>query len=118
MLLSRQSHGYSFFASHTLFRNIFAYGEYAALRNNSLINPELGSPAKWQYEIMLGVGREFHLWKFMDMTVTVLYDFNYRNNDLHPLPVIVKIGYQFRKLGLFNKNKSDEQNKLPYSLKR
>ncbi|MEM6815076.1 MAG: hypothetical protein AAF600_11950 [Bacteroidota bacterium] len=42
---------------------------------------------------LLGVGRKFSLGKKIKLSVLMLYDLNYRNNNLNQRPFVPRIGY-------------------------
>lgn len=99
--LAGDAFGYSFFTNHDLFGGkMFAYGEFQRMRSGGVFKEPEG-PRLWQNAILLGVGKEFKLFKFLNMTAMVLYDVNHRNNNLYPSPFVTRIGYRFSELALW-----------------
>lgn len=92
----KAAHGYSGFVRYEFGKGFFAMAEYGSVRNAPLFS-ESDEVDRWQHQYLLGVGREFSVLKFAQLTTTILYDFNYRHNDLHPRPFIVWIGYTIDK---------------------
>ncbi|WP_421898639.1 hypothetical protein [Marinoscillum sp.] len=97
--LSKDAHGYSLFVSHQLPKSFFAYGEYGTVCNRSLFG-EREVKGSWQHEYLVGLGRQFKVNRFLDLTVLFLYDFNHRNNTTHPRPFVMRMGYRIQKLSL------------------
>ncbi|MBV6640777.1 MAG: hypothetical protein KI791_08665 [Cyclobacteriaceae bacterium] len=93
----KNAHGYSGFINHDITKGFFVYAEYAAIMDQPIFS-EVEVPGRWQYEYLLGVGRAFSVFKFLDMNILFLYDFNHKHNNLHPRPFEVRIGYQVTKL--------------------
>lgn len=92
--ITENGYGYSCFSSYDIAKGFFAYAEYSAVKEASLLGSEKQTDF-WQYEYLIGVGKKFSLFEFMDLTTNVLYDINHRNNSLHALPFILRIGYSF-----------------------
>lgn len=103
--LNRDTHGYSLFADHMLIKSFFLYAEFASFQNRAFFNSERSDRTIWQYEALAGVGRKFKLRKWAEMNIMFLYDFNHRQNDLHPRPYMIKVGYRVTGK-LFDKKKN------------
>jgi|GEM_PF-4741346 len=97
--LSKDAHGYSLFVSHQLPRSFFAYAEYGTVCNRSLFG-ERELKGSWQQEYLVGLGRQFKVTRFLELTVLFLYDFNHRNNTTHPRPFVMRMGYRIQKLSI------------------
>ncbi len=92
-----QMHGYSLFAEQEFFRGAFLHAEYAQLRNTTLFG-EQDPKVSWQQEYLLGIGRKFQIASYGSISTTILYDFNHRNNDTHPRPFVVRVGFSLNGL--------------------
>lgn len=86
------AHGISVFASYDITSGFYAYSEYQLVKNSSLF-AESEAITNWQYATLLGVGRKFSITNKISLSVLLLYDFNYRNNDLSQGPLTPRIGY-------------------------
>lgn len=96
-MLSQNSHGYSLFSDYELAKGFFAHLEYGSIRNSALFQ-EGASFEKWQQEYLVGVGREFQIASFGSISTLFLYDFNHRNNNTHPRPFVMRIGFNLTKV--------------------
>lgn len=91
--LTGDAHGYSLFTSYDLVSNLFVYGEYQAVKNKSLFH-ESDVPAVWENAHLLGAGRTFQFSKKLSASLTLLYDLNYKKNNLNARPLVVRLGYK------------------------
>lgn len=93
------AHGYSVFANYTIYHNFFLYGEFSRLKDQPLFN-RAGSEitGSWQEQWLAGIGNEFSLFKFINLSMILAYDFNHRNNNLHSRPFVFKMGYRISQL--------------------
>lgn len=96
LMLNGDGYGYSFFTRYDLPKGFYAWGEIERQINQSLFNGEQPSDASWQSAYLLGVGRDFSI-GIVRMTSSILYDFNYQNNDLNARPWVFRLGVQFSK---------------------
>ena len=98
--IAGDSWGNSLFTRYNLPKNFFAYSEFQRQINQSLLNKKQNSEIQvkpeWQEAYLLGVGRDFNL-GFVNMMLILLYDFNWRNNDLYSQPFNTRIGFQLTK---------------------
>jgi len=94
--LTGDGFGYSLFTRYELPKNFFAWLEVEWQLNRSFFGEGSTIPAKWQRAHLLGVGREFRI-GFIQMLSMVLYDFNYRSNELHSRPLVFRVGIRFTK---------------------
>ncbi|MEQ9405834.1 MAG: hypothetical protein RIM99_19740 [Cyclobacteriaceae bacterium] len=94
--LTGDAHGYSLFTRYDILKQFYAWGEMQRQVNRSIINNESTKPAKWQEAYLIGIGREFKLGP-VKMTTLVMYDLNFRNNDLNGRPLVFRLGVQFSK---------------------
>ena len=86
------AHGLSLFASYDITDGFYAYAEYQLVNNRSLFS-ESSAITTWQYAALLGVGRRFSISEKISFSVLLLYDFNYKNNNLSQRPLTPRIGY-------------------------
>ena len=93
--LTGDAHGFSSFVNYDITKGFFLYGEYQLMKNRSLFQ-EAGQPASWQYALLLGAGRKFNVSKKVSLSVSLLYDLNYKNNTLNQRPLVPRIGYQVK----------------------
>ncbi len=94
--LTGDGYGYSFFTRYDIPKGFFAWAEVERQLNRSLFNNEQAFNSEWQSAILAGAGREFRI-GFVQMISMILYDFNYRNNDLNARPIVFKFGVRFSK---------------------
>ena len=94
--LSGDGFGYSLYTRYNLPKSFFAWGEMEWQVNRSVFGLERRMPTSWQQAHLLGIGREFKI-RMVQMMSIIMYDFNYRNNDLHPRPIVFRIGVRFTK---------------------
>ncbi len=95
-LTTGDGHGYSLFTRYDIPKGFFAWAESEWQIDRSLFDSEQSASTGWQKAYLLGVGREFSI-GFVQMTSTILYDFNYQNNDLNPRPFVFRLGVRFSK---------------------
>ena len=93
--LTGDAHGLSLFANYDILKGFFLYGEYQLVKNKSLFKESDGM-VTWQYAALAGAGRRFDLSSKVSLSVSLLYDFNYKNNTLNQRPLTPRIGYQIR----------------------
>ncbi|MEQ9468193.1 MAG: hypothetical protein RLN88_12320, partial [Ekhidna sp.] len=91
--LTGDAHGFSLFANYDILKGFFLYTEYQLVKNKSLFQ-ESSVPAYWQYAALAGVGRRFSISAKVSLSISLLYDFNYKNNDLNSRPLTPRVGYQ------------------------
>ena len=91
--LTGDAHGYSVFTSYDITDTYFLYGEYQAVKNRSLFQESNGL-ANWEYAHLLGAGRKFRFSSKVSGSLSLLYDFNFKNNDLNARPLLVRFGYK------------------------
>ena len=94
--VSGDGYGYSFFTRYDIPKGFFAWAEVERQVNRSLFNNEQDNKMSWQSAYLAGIGREFKI-GFVQMMSMILYDFNYRNNDLNGRPIVFKFGVRFSK---------------------
>ena len=94
--LTGDSHGFSLFMRYDILKQFFAWGESQHQVNRALINSESSAPAKWQQASLVGIGRNFKIGP-VQMTSLIMYDFNYRNNNLNGRPFVFRLGVQLTK---------------------
>lgn len=90
--LTGDAHGFTVFANYDIIKGVFLYSEYQLVKNKSLFK-ESKTIASWQYAALLGVGRRFNISAKMSLSISLLYDFNYKNNTLNQRPLTPRIGY-------------------------
>ncbi len=90
--LTGDAHGISLFANYDIMKGFFIYAEYQLVKNKSLFQESV-TPANWQYAALAGIGRRFNLSPKVSLSVSLLYDFNYKNNTLNQRPLTPRIGY-------------------------
>ena len=91
--ITGDAYGFSAFTSYDLFKGFFLYGEYQRVNNRSLFS-ESNAPTVWQTATLLGAGRKFTIAKKVSLSILLLFDLNYKNNDLNQRPLVPRIGYQ------------------------
>jgi len=91
--LTGDAHGYSFFVSDHLTDTYFLYGEYQAVKNRSLFQ-ESNMPVFWEYAYLVGGGRTFKFSSKVTGSLSLLYDLNFKNNNLNARPLVVRFGYR------------------------
>ncbi len=91
--LTGDAHGYSFFTSYDLTDTYFLYGEYQAVKNKSFFH-ESSKSVSWEYAYLLGGGRKFQLSSKVSGSVSLLYDLNFKKNNLNARPLIIRFGYR------------------------
>lgn len=89
-------YGYSLFTRYDIPKGFFAWMEFERQINKSLFNSEQVINTQWQSAHLLGIGREFKI-GFVQMMSLILYDFNYKNNDLNARPLVFRLGFRFSK---------------------
>ncbi len=95
--LTGDGYGYSLFTRYEIPKGFFAWGELERQINRSVFgSSEETIPAQWESAYLLGVGREFKI-GFVQMSSMILYDFNYKNNDLNARPIVFRLGFRFSK---------------------
>ena len=94
------AYGHSVFVNHELPFGIFAYAEFQNMQNQSLFQ-ENRVETEWQQSFMMGIGKELPLTKSVNLTAMILFDLNYKNNDLNPRPLVVRFGYRISELALW-----------------
>ncbi|MBC6427302.1 MAG: hypothetical protein GDA51_12755 [Ekhidna sp.] len=92
IVISGDSHGYSFFISYDVAKVLFLYGEAQSVINEPLIG-ETKNKGTWQHAYLLGAGRRFNLSKRVILSTMLLYDLNYKNNTLSRRSLMPRIGY-------------------------
>ncbi|MEP1032220.1 hypothetical protein [Ekhidna sp.] len=90
--LTGDAHGISLFANYDIMKGFFLYSEYQLVKNKSLFQ-ESSTSTSWQYAALAGAGRRFIISRRMSLSVSLLYDFNYKNNTLNQRPLTPRIGY-------------------------
>ena len=88
--------GYSLFTRYNLPKSFFVWAEMEWHINRSFFGEGQQTPKRWQQAHLVGVGREFKI-GILQMLSMVLYDFNYRSNDLHSRPLVFRMGVRFTK---------------------
>lgn len=91
--LTGDAHGFSLFARYDIIKGFFVSSEYQLVKSKSLFQ-ESRQPATWQYAALAGVGRRFNISDKVSLSVSLVYDFNYKNNNLNQRPLTPRIGYQ------------------------
>ncbi|MEO9484859.1 MAG: hypothetical protein ABJG47_15475 [Ekhidna sp.] len=90
--LTGDAHGISLFANYDIMKGFFLYGEYQIVKNKSLFQ-ESSKIASWQYAALMGAGRRFVISRNVSLSISLLYDFNYKKNKLNQRPLVPRIGY-------------------------
>ncbi|MDQ3395438.1 MAG: hypothetical protein M3512_15190 [Bacteroidota bacterium] len=91
--LNEEVFGFSVFASHMVFKSFFAYLEGERMRKEGTVF-EIGS-IKWNQTLLIGIGKKFHLNKWLDMQSMVVVNVLHNNKDgLYHSPVIFKTGFR------------------------
>lgn len=93
LVIAGDAFGYSFFADYSFTQSFFFTAEYQSQKESSAFK-ESSTPAPWQRAYMAGIGRTFTFSSKVGATVSFLYDFNYKNNNLNVRPLVVRIGYK------------------------
>ncbi len=91
--LTGDAYGYSFFTTYEVLKQYFVTAEYQALKDASLFSGTDG-PATWQYAYLAGVGRTIRFSGKVSASFSLLYDFNFKKNDLNARPVVFRFGYK------------------------
>lgn len=91
--LTGDAHGVSLFANYDILKGFFLYSEYQLVKNKSLFQESTASTS-WQYAALAGIGRRFNISRKVSLSVSLLYDFNYKNNTLNQRSFTPRIGYQ------------------------
>jgi len=86
-------HGFSLFANYDITNGFFLYTEYQRVQTKSLFR-ESDVPVNRQTAWLAGAGRRFSIARKVSISIMLLYDFNYKNNDLNSRPLTPRIGYQ------------------------
>ncbi len=94
--ITGDGYGYSFFTRYDVPKGFFAWAEIERQIDRSLFSNEQEETRIWQSAYLVGVGREFKI-GIVQMMSMILYDFNYRNNDLNARPIVFKFGVRFTK---------------------
>jgi hypothetical protein len=95
--LTGDAYGFSLFTQYDVVKGFFGWVETERQINKSLFqNEEFERPDVWQKTFLVGIGREYSIGPVQMMSM-ILYDLNYRNNNLNPKPIIFKIGVRFSK---------------------
>ncbi len=89
-----EGYGYSIYLKRYVSSGFFGYGESSAMHENSFFK-ESPKNGDWQYECLIGLGKEVKIVKSFKLSTFLLYDVNHRNNQLHSLPLVFKLGYSF-----------------------
>lgn len=85
--------GYGLFVKYLFPKGFFLYTEGGRLRDLGFFESS-ETDVRWQYRYLIGGGKELQISSYVRLTISVLYDLNYRNNDLSPLPFVWRIGYK------------------------
>lgn len=93
-ILTGDSHGFSVYSRYDIGKGFFGWGEMDHQINKSLFPNEESRVTLWEKAYLLGIGREFKIGK-VRMSSTILYDFNYKKNNLNVRPLVLKVGIQF-----------------------
>lgn len=91
--LKGDSWGNSFFTRYNLLVGFFAYSELQHQIEGSLFKKEadvLISP-EWEKAYLMGIGKEFKL-GIVQMSLSILYDFNWRYNDIYSRSITTRVG--------------------------
>lgn len=95
--ITGDGYGFSVFTRYNIVKGLFAWGEGEFQLNRSFFGTSERAPeAQWQQAYLLGIGREFKIGRVRMMSV-LMYDFNYRSNDLNATPLVFRFGVQFSK---------------------
>ncbi|NQZ77098.1 MAG: hypothetical protein HRT61_13500 [Ekhidna sp.] len=94
--INGDGYGYSVFTRYNIPKGFFAWLEVERQAKGSLFGSETQVATEWQSAYLGGIGREFKL-GFVQMLSMVLYDFNYKNNDMNARPLVFKLGVRFTK---------------------
>jgi hypothetical protein len=95
-LLTGDAHGFNVFTRFDIKSGIFGRAEVESQISKSLFNKEEETESIWQNAYLLGLGREFKIGP-VRMTSMILYDFNYKNNNLNARPLVLKMGFEISK---------------------
>lgn len=91
--ISGEAHGYSAFVSYEIDKGFFAYSEFQRLKNSSFFS-ESSAIESWEEAALVGIGRGFQITKKISFSVSLLYDLNYKQNDLNTKPLVPRFGYR------------------------
>lgn len=94
--LTGDGFGNSIFVRYNLPKSFFAWAEMEWQVNRSFFGQEQSTPSRWQQAHLVGVGREFKV-GIVQMMSIIMYDFNYKRNDLHSSPLVFRMGVRFTK---------------------
>ncbi|MCP4458559.1 MAG: hypothetical protein GY816_11130 [Cytophagales bacterium] len=94
------AYGHTFFVNHDLPLGIFAYGEVQNMNKQSLFQENLVE-SEWEQSYLLGIGKELPLTSKINLTAMILYDLNYKRNDLNGKPIVIRFGYRISELALW-----------------
>lgn len=96
-LLTGDAHGYSFFTRYNIGKGFFTWLEVERQLNKSIFpQNELNSNPTWQQTCLFGLGREYQIGPVQMMSM-ILYDLNYKKNNLYARPIVFKIGFRLSK---------------------
>lgn len=94
--LTGDAHGYNLFTRFNIKSGFFGRAEVESQVSKSLFNEEEDVKSAWQNAYLIGLGREFKIGP-VRMTSMVLYDLNYKNNNLNTRPLVLKVGFEISK---------------------
>ena len=86
------AYGWSVFINYDIAKGFFVYGEAQQVINQPIFGETNLVKAK-EYAYLLGAGRKFSIGKRAKLSVMMLYDLNYKNNNLNQRPLVPRIGY-------------------------
>jgi len=97
-MITGDGHGFSLFTRYDITKGFFAWAEGEFQVNKSFFGSgdTRTTTSTWERAYLLGIGREFKIGKVQLMS-TMLYDFNYQNNDLNARPLVFRMGFRIGK---------------------
>ncbi len=96
-LLTGDAHGFSVFTRFDIKSGFFGRAELESQISKSLFKEEEeDAKSSWQNAYLIGLGREFNIGP-VRITSIVLYDLNYKHNNLNTRPLVLKVGFELSK---------------------
>ena len=91
-----RTYGYSIYARHMVFKNFFGYIEGENISREVVVQDQ--SERQWTQNLLLGLGREFTISKWLQFQTIITYNFLHENRDgVYGSPVVFKTGVRFGK---------------------
>ncbi|MEM8567825.1 MAG: hypothetical protein AAGF85_15290 [Bacteroidota bacterium] len=91
-----RTYGYSVYVRHMAFKNFFGYIEGENISREVVVQDQ--SERQWTQNLLLGLGREFTISKWLQFQTIITYNFLHENRDgVYGSPVVFKTGVRFGK---------------------